>query len=63
MFFSYNPIEMVFSTIKRKYKALRAKKVMGLHNSCQEDMIRQSVESVKKKDVFKCVNHVITLLK
>ena len=49
---------MVFSTIKRKFKALRAKKFMGLHNSGQAQMIKQSVDSVKKKDVFKCVNHV-----
>ena len=54
----YNPIEMVFSIIKRKFKALRARKFMGLDICCHEDMIRQAVDSVKKKDVYKCVNHV-----
>ena len=63
MFYSFNPIEMVFNIIKRKFKALRARKFMGLHSSSQDEMIRQSVESVKKKDVFKCVNHVNNILR
>ena len=43
---------MVFSIIKAKFKKLRAQKFMGVINTSHEDMIKQAVESVKKKDVF-----------
>ena len=49
---------MVFAIIKAKFKKLRSQKFMGLIHSSHEDMIREAVESVKKKDVYKCVNHV-----
>ena len=51
-------VDLNLSIIKKKFKALRARKFMGLAICCHEDMIRQAVESVKKKDVYKCVNHV-----
>ena len=59
----YNPIEMVFSQIKQKFRSLRTQKLTGQTNASHEDLIRQAVESVKKKNVQKCVNHVINLLK
>ena len=54
---------MVFSIIKRKFKKLRSQKFMGLIHTSHEDMIKQAVESVNKKDVISCVNHVNKLLR
>ena len=54
---------MVFSQIKQKFRSLRTQKLTGQTNASHEDLIRQAVESVKKKNVQKCVNHVINILK
>ena len=47
----FNPIELVFSQVKRNFKALRARKLMGLIQDSHESMISQAIQSVKKKDV------------
>ena len=54
---------MVFAIIKRKFKKLRARKIIGLTNASHQDIIGQAVESVTKKECYRCVNHVIQLLK
>ena len=35
----YNPIELVFSPFKAKFKALRARKLMGLTNESHEQLV------------------------
>ena len=59
----YNPIEFVFSMVKRNFRALRARKLTGLIQDCHEALVDQSVRQVKKKDVISCINHVNKLLK
>ena len=59
----YNPIELTFSQIKKNFKDLRAKKFIGHHYDDIETMITKSVEMTKKKDIVKCVNHVIKILR
>ena len=59
----YNPIEYVFSQVKANFRALRAKKFMGLIQDGHEAIVDQSVKAVKKMNVVACVNHVIKLLK
>ena len=41
---------------KRNFRALRAKKLMGLINEDHEDLIHKAVKMIKKKDIVKCVN-------
>ena len=55
----YNPIEFVFSKVKQKFRTLWARKLAGVIQDGHEAMVRQAVESVRKKDVVNCVNHVI----
>ena len=47
----YNPIELVFSMVKRNFKALRAKKFMGLIQDCHEALVTQAVTKVRKKEI------------
>ena len=54
----YNPIEFVFSIVKRNFRALRAQKLTGLIQDSHEAMVTKAVKMVKKKDVMACVNHV-----
>ena len=54
----YNPIEFVFSMVKRNFRALRAKKITGLIQDCHTSLVAQSVKMIKKKDIVACVNHV-----
>ena len=54
----YNPIEYVFSIVKRNFKRLRAQKFMGLLHDSHETLVTKAVTSVKKKDIVACVNHV-----
>ena len=49
--------------MKGNFKALRAKKFMGLIQDGHEALVAQSVNKVKKKDIISCVNHVLKLLK
>ena len=58
----WNPIELTFSQIKKNFKDLRAKKFMGHIHDDIETMITKSVTMTKKKDIVKCVNHVLKLL-
>ena len=59
----YNPIEFVFSEIKQRFRALRARKMAGVTQDGHEAMVRQAVECVRKQDVVNCVNHVVKKLK
>ena len=54
----YNPIEFVFSKVKNKFRALRARKLTGLTQDSHESLIRQAVQAINKKDVVNCVKHV-----
>ena len=44
----YNPIEFVFSQDKANFRALRAKKLMGLTTESHQTMVERAVTSVKK---------------
>ena len=44
----YNPIEFVFSKVKQKFRALRARKMAGVIQDGHEAMVRQAVENVRK---------------
>ena len=59
----YNPIEFVFSKVKQKFRTLRARKLAGTIQDSHRSMVKQALESVTKKDVVNCVNHVIKMLK
>ena len=39
----YNPIESVFSQVKRNFKALRARKFIGLLQDSHESLVAQAV--------------------
>ena len=59
----YNPIEMVFSKIKQRFKALRAMKLVGLLQDDHDALVHKAVKSVRKKDIVNCIDHVLRLLK
>ena len=54
----YNPYELVFSKVKQKFKALRARKLTGQIQDDHESMVHQAVQCVRKKDVINCIEHV-----
>ena len=58
-----NPIELTFSIVKRNFKMLRARKLMGLIQDSHESLVKQAVQMVKKKDIISQVSHVNKLLK
>ena len=58
----YNPIELVFSKIKQKFRALRAQKLTGLIQDGHESLIKKAIRNVRKKDVRNCIEHVEKLL-
>ena len=59
----FNPIEFIFSKVKQKFRALRARKLAGVIQDGHEAMVRQALQSVRKQDIVKCVHHVHKLLK
>ena len=59
----YNPIELSYSQVKRNFKTLRARKLMGLIQDSHESLVTQAVQMLKKKDIVSCVSHVNKLLK
>ena len=54
----YNPIEFVFSKVKQKFRTLRARKLAGISQESHEALVRQAVESIRKRDVVNCIMHV-----
>ena len=50
----YNPIELVFSKLKQKFKALRAQKLVGLRQESHEALIWLAVKAVRKQDIQNC---------
>ena len=40
----FNPIELTFSMVKRNFKALRAKKFIGLIQDSHEAMVKKAVK-------------------
>ena len=40
----YNPIELTFSQIKKNFKVLRARKMIGITQDSHEAMIKQAVK-------------------
>ena len=61
--YRYNPIELVFSQFKAKFKALRARKLMGLTNEGHESLVQRALNSLRKKDIVKCIEHVEKILR
>ena len=61
--YRYNPIELVFSQFKARFKALRARKLMGLTNESHEDLVKRAWTGMKKVNIVKCVAHVEKLLR
>ena len=55
--YRYNPIELVFSQLKANFKALRAKKLMGLIQDSHEMLVTRAVHQLKKANILKCVDH------
>jgi transposase len=51
----FNPIEFVFSKVKQRFRALRARKMAGVIQDGHEAMVRQAVENVRKQDIVNCV--------
>ena len=54
----YNPIELVFSQVKKNFKALRAKKFVGLTQASHEALVTQSVSQLKKVNIVKCISAI-----
>ena len=44
----YNPIELIFSKVKREFKRLRARKLTGLIQDDHDALIKKAVRSVRK---------------
>ena len=61
--FRWNPIELVFSPFKARFKALRARKLMGLTNESHEELVKRAWAGMKKTHIVKCVQHVDKLLR
>ena len=59
----YNPIEFVFSQVKRNFRTLRARKLTGQIQDSHEALVEQAVHQLKKMDIRSCVDHVAKLLK
>ena len=59
----YNPIELCFSQFKAKFKALRARKLMGLTNETHEELVKRAWNGLKKKHIVKCIEHTDKLLR
>ena len=54
----YNPIELTFSKLKHTFKAMRAQKLVGLRQETHEGLVKMAWQSIKKKDVVNCIEHV-----
>ena len=54
----YNPIELVFSKVKNKFKRLRSQKVVGVRQDSHEALIEMAVKAVRKQDIVNCIKHV-----
>ena len=54
----YNPIESVFSKIKKTFRRLRAQKLTGNIQDSHEALVQKAVKSVRKQEIVNCVNHV-----
>ena len=59
----YNPIELVFSQLKHKFKALRAQKLVGLRQVPHETLVTLAWEDINKGSIVNCIKHVENLLK
>ena len=51
----YNPIEFVFSKVKQKFRALRARKLAGVIQDGHEALVRQAITCVRKGDIVNCI--------
>ena len=54
----YNPIELTFSQLKHKYRSLRAQKLVGLRQEPAEGLVNIAWQSLKKKNIVSCIEHV-----
>ena len=59
----YNPIELTFSLLKHKFKALRQQKLVGLRQEPHEALVKIAWESLRKGYIVNCIRHVEDLLK
>jgi hypothetical protein len=48
----------VFSQLKANFKALRARKLVGLVQDGHEALVTKALRQIKKEHIVKCVNHV-----
>ena len=59
----WNPIELVFSKVKHRFRQYRAQKMIGLRQESHQALVGKAFMTVKKRDVVNCVKHVDKLLK
>ena len=58
----YNPIELVFAKLKRKFKALRAQKLTGLIQDDHRSLVAKAIKCIRKQDIRNSIEHVEKLL-
>ena len=58
----YNPIELVFSKIKQRFKTLRAQKLTGLIQDDHQSLVAKAIKSIRKQDIRNSIDHVDKLL-
>ena len=51
----WNPIELTFSIVKREFKKLRARKLIGLTQESHEALVKRAVKAVRKSDIVNCI--------
>ena len=51
----WNPIELTFSILKREFKKLRARKLIGLTQESHEALVTRAVKAVRKADIVNCI--------
>ena len=57
-----NPIENVFSIVKKRFKQLRTNQIINGGNQKQEDLINQAFGSVQKQSVVNMIRHSLDLI-
>lgn len=58
----YNPIELIFSIVKNKYKRLRSHCLIQNQVPDIESLIAKAIDSVQLSNIINCINHCDKLL-
>ena len=58
----YNPIEVIFSQVKRRYKEQRLNKIVNDKPFSEDDLIRRAFGQVSSENILKAVHSSLTLL-